>query len=83
MDRLLLLTYFAITGTSCLNESLSSQLDGRLPWSYSTSFYPGESTFSSIYDDHVLKHVGLNKENGGKFQVLPVATIVTALKSFL
>ena len=63
-----------------MNESLSSQLDGRLPWSYSTSFYPGESTFSSIYDDHVLKHVGLNKENGGKFQVLPVATIVTAEK---
>ncbi|XP_076808598.1 uncharacterized protein LOC143451757 [Clavelina lepadiformis] len=56
-------------GTRCLNQSLSSQLNGRLVWSRSTSFYPGESKFSSQYEERVGHYAGLKPQNGGKFQV--------------
>nr|CAB3260540.1 uncharacterized protein LOC100175515 [Phallusia mammillata] len=56
-------------GTYCLNETLSSKLDGKLLWSKSTSFYPGESPFSTRYSEQVEKYTGLDQRNGGKFQV--------------
>uniref|UniRef100_H2YIA6 Fe2OG dioxygenase domain-containing protein n=1 Tax=Ciona savignyi TaxID=51511 RepID=H2YIA6_CIOSA len=56
-------------GTQCLNESLSRQLNGKLLWSHSTSFYPGESPFSSTYEMRVKNHTGLDPRNGGKFQI--------------
>ncbi|XP_039265616.2 uncharacterized protein LOC120341207 [Styela clava] len=61
--------YDFIPGTLCLNDSMSSKVGKNLPWSYSTSFYPGESKFSSVFDERVNKYAGLDPRNGGKFQV--------------
>ncbi|XP_035689841.1 uncharacterized protein LOC118425129 [Branchiostoma floridae] len=60
-------------GTKCLNASLSSQLKQHLHWSYSTSFYPGESKFSATFERRVAAATGLKPENGGKFQITSYA----------
>lgn len=56
-------------GTNCLNGTMSSFVGKNLPWSYSTSFYPGESKFSSEFDKRVSDFTGMDARNGGKFQV--------------
>nr|XP_026694930.1 uncharacterized protein LOC100175515 [Ciona intestinalis] len=56
-------------GTRCLNASVSAQLNGKLRWSHSTSFYPGESPFSTTFETRVAEQTGLNANNGGKFQI--------------
>ncbi|XP_072179464.1 uncharacterized protein [Diadema setosum] len=56
-------------GTTCLNSSFSSQLKSFLTWSYSTAFYPGESKFSTIFEERVFQATGLSPTNGGKFQI--------------
>lgn len=38
-------------------------------WSYSTAFYPGESRFASVFEHRVKEAMGLQPENGGKFQI--------------
>lgn len=58
-----------IPGTSCLNGTMSSYVGKKLPWSYSTSFYPGESKFSTEFDRRVSEYTGLHENNGGKFQI--------------
>lgn len=62
-----------IPGTNCLNGTLSSYVGKNLPWSYSTSFYPGESKFSTEFDRRVSDTTGLDARNGGKFQVTSYA----------
>ncbi|XP_019636225.1 PREDICTED: uncharacterized protein LOC109478849 [Branchiostoma belcheri] len=60
-------------GTKCLNGSFSSQLKQHFHWSYSTSFYPGESKFSATFERRVAAATGLKVENGGKFQITSYA----------
>ncbi|XP_066301443.1 prolyl 4-hydroxylase subunit alpha-1-like [Branchiostoma lanceolatum] len=60
-------------GTKCLNGSFSSQLKQHFHWSYSTSFYPGESKFSATFERRVATATGLKPENGGKFQITSYA----------
>lgn len=58
-------------GTTCVNASFSSQLKEWFKgnWSYSTAFYPGESRFAMAFEQRVKQAMGLNPENGGKFQI--------------
>lgn len=60
-----------ITGTTCVNATFSRQLktwfNGN--WSYSTAFYPGESRFASVFEHRIREAMGLQPENGGKFQI--------------
>ncbi|XP_067649277.1 prolyl 4-hydroxylase subunit alpha-1-like [Haliotis asinina] len=58
-------------GTKCLNTTFSRQIADMIHrnWSYSTAFYPGESKFSSIFANRVKAAMGLDQENGGKFQL--------------
>ncbi|XP_033103273.1 uncharacterized protein LOC117106042 [Anneissia japonica] len=56
-------------GTTCVNVTFSKKLKKLLKWSYSTAFYPGESKFSTIFEQRVLEATGLKPENGGKFQI--------------
>lgn len=56
-------------GTTCLNESFSSQLKPHFKWSFSTAFYPGENKFSTAYAQRIQDATGLKPENGGKFQI--------------
>ena len=59
-----------IEGTTCINESLSFRVRKHgMKWSYSTSFYPGESKFSLILQERIKEVTGLVPENGGKFQI--------------
>ncbi|XP_031556482.1 probable prolyl 4-hydroxylase 7 [Actinia tenebrosa] len=58
-----------IVGTTCLNESFSSQLKPHFKWSYSTAFYPGENKFSTAYAERIQDATGLKQQNGGKFQI--------------
>lgn len=58
-----------VVGTTCLNESFSTELKPHFKWSYSTAFYPGENKFSLVYGQHIQQSTGLNPENGGKFQI--------------
>jgi len=58
-----------LEGTTCLNESFSSELKPHFKWSYSTAFYPGENKFSLAYEQHIKQATGLEPENGGKFQI--------------
>lgn len=60
-----------VEGTRCVNASFSRKLGKWLSgnWSYSTAFYPGESRFSSIFADRVQQAMGLDPQNGGKFQI--------------
>ncbi|GFO37942.1 prolyl 4-hydroxylase subunit alpha-1-like [Plakobranchus ocellatus] len=59
------------TGTKCVNASFSLQLQSWLNsnWSYSTAFYPGESKFSTNIATRMQNAMGLQPENGGKFQI--------------
>lgn len=63
-------------GTRCVNSTFSRQLGEWLKanWSYSTAFYPGESPFSSVFASRVNRSMGLNPENGGKFQITSYPT---------
>jgi hypothetical protein len=56
-------------GTTCLNESFSSELKPHFKWSLSTAFYPGENKFSTVYAQRIQDATGLKQENGGKFQI--------------
>ncbi|XP_041479070.1 uncharacterized protein LOC121426751 isoform X1 [Lytechinus variegatus] len=56
-------------GTACINSSFSERLGSSLTWSRSTSFYPTESKFSTVFEDRVFQATGLEQSNGGKFQV--------------
>ncbi|XP_045170263.2 uncharacterized protein LOC123532764 [Mercenaria mercenaria] len=58
-------------GTTCVNASFSGQLKEWFKgnWSYSTAFYPGESRFATAFEQRVKQAMGLNPENGGKFQI--------------
>ncbi|XP_028406232.1 prolyl 4-hydroxylase 2-like isoform X2 [Dendronephthya gigantea] len=59
-----------LQGTTCINESLSQLVRKHgMKWSYSTSFYPGESKFSLELHDRIKLATGLSPENGGKFQI--------------
>ncbi|CAB4003501.1 probable prolyl 4-hydroxylase 10 [Paramuricea clavata] len=59
-----------LEGTTCINESLSLLVRKHgLKWSYSTSFYPGESKFSLTLQERIKQATGLAPENGGKFQI--------------
>nr|XP_054766925.1 uncharacterized protein LOC129274093 [Lytechinus pictus] len=64
-----ILNYFQISGTACINSSFSERLGSSLTWSRSTSFYPTESKFSTVFEDRVSQATGLKQSNGGKFQV--------------
>lgn len=63
-------------GTTCVNASFSQQLKDWFKdnWSYSTAFYPGESSFASVYEHRVKEAMGLLPENGGKFQITSYPT---------
>ncbi|PVD30354.1 hypothetical protein C0Q70_09618 [Pomacea canaliculata] len=65
-----------VEGTRCVNSTFSRQLGEWLKanWSYSTAFYPGESPFSSVFASRVNRSMGLNPENGGKFQITSYPT---------
>ena len=56
-------------GTTCVNETFSTQLQAYFTWSFSTAFYPGESKFSTIFAERIQRATGLKLENGGKFQI--------------
>nr|XP_006825421.1 PREDICTED: uncharacterized protein LOC102803100 [Saccoglossus kowalevskii] len=56
-------------GTTCVNATISNQIGQFIKWSYSTSFYPGESVFSKRFDTRIEKATGLKSSNGGKFQL--------------
>ncbi|XP_071102165.1 prolyl 4-hydroxylase subunit alpha-1-like [Haliotis cracherodii] len=58
-------------GTKCVNATFSRQIADFIHrnWSYSTAFYPGESKFSTIFANRVKAAMGLDQENGGKFQL--------------
>ncbi|XP_071961640.1 uncharacterized protein [Antedon mediterranea] len=56
-------------GTTCMNATFSKKLKKILNWSYSTAFYPGESKFSTVFEQRVLEATGLRPENGGKLQI--------------
>lgn len=59
-----------IQGTTCINETLSLMVRNHgMKWSYSTSFYPGESKFSLTLQERIKEATGLATENGGKFQI--------------
>ena len=59
-----------LEGTTCINESLSLLVRQHgMKWSYSTSFYPGESKFSLTLQERIKQATGLAAENGGKFQI--------------
>ena len=59
-----------LEGTTCINESLSLLVKKHgMKWSYSTSFYPGESKFSLTVQERIKEATGLTPENGGKFQI--------------
>ena len=59
-----------LEGTTCINESLSLLLRRHgMKWSYSTSFYPGESKFSLTVEERIKQATGMAPENGGKFQI--------------
>jgi hypothetical protein len=59
-----------LEGTTCINESLSLLVKKHgMKWSYSTSFYPGESKFSLAVQERIKQATGLAPENGGKFQI--------------
>jgi prolyl 4-hydroxylase len=40
-----------------------------LKWSYSTAFYLGESTFSTLLSKRIEEGTGLQSGHGGKFQI--------------
>ncbi|XP_064647850.1 uncharacterized protein LOC135500354 [Lineus longissimus] len=58
-------------GTTCLNATFSTQFKewSKANWSFSTAFYPGESRFTSLFDQRVERSTGFRTENGGKFQI--------------
>ncbi|XP_022099919.1 uncharacterized protein LOC110984238 isoform X2 [Acanthaster planci] len=56
-------------GTTCVNSTFSKDLKSILGWSFSTAFYPGETKFTSVFDDRVYKATGLKPSNGGKYQI--------------
>ncbi|XP_033639771.1 uncharacterized protein LOC117300159 [Asterias rubens] len=56
-------------GTSCVNASFSQALQPMLGWSYSTAFYPGETRFTTVFDDRVYRATGLKPSHGGKYQI--------------
>ena len=58
-----------VEGTTCINETFSSSLKKHMKWSYSTSFYPGESPFSLTLTKRIKGATGFTPENGGKFQI--------------
>jgi len=65
----LLLTSFS-TGTTCINATFSSMLkQWGLKWSYSTAFYPGESSFSTLLSQRIEEGTALQSSHGGKFQI--------------
>ncbi len=57
-------------GTTCVNATFSSMLkQWGLKWSYSTAFYLGESTFSTILSKRIEDGTDLQSSHGGKFQI--------------
>ncbi|CAG5117913.1 unnamed protein product [Candidula unifasciata] len=58
-------------GTKCVNASFSLQLQTWMNsnWSFSTAFYPGESTFSKVISYRIKEAMGLDPASGGKFQI--------------
>ena len=60
-----------ISGTRCVNETFSQHLQDWLHsnWSYSTAFYPGESTFSTTFAQQIFDATRLDLDHGGKFQI--------------
>ncbi|XP_070564959.1 uncharacterized protein [Ptychodera flava] len=56
-------------GTTCVNATFSKRLGEFIRWSYSTSFYTGESKFSTRFENQVEQATGLPPSNGGKFQI--------------
>ncbi|XP_038044858.1 uncharacterized protein LOC119719459 [Patiria miniata] len=56
-------------GTTCVNASFSKDLKSILGWSTSTAFYPGETKFTSIFDERVYRATELKPSNGGKYQI--------------
>jgi hypothetical protein len=65
-----ILKSFDFLGTTCVNATLSSMLkQWGLKWSYSTAFYLGESTFSTILSKRIEEGTGLQSSHGGKFQI--------------
>ena len=73
----------SISGTMCVNESFSSDLQTWLKsnWSYSTAFYPGESPFSHTFTDRIHSATGLKPEHGGKFQLTSYPTGIGSIES--
>ncbi|CAF3021813.1 unnamed protein product [Rotaria sp. Silwood2] len=57
-------------GTTCINATFSSMLKKwGLKWSYSTAFYLGESTFSTVLSQRIEDATALQSSHGGKFQI--------------
>jgi prolyl 4-hydroxylase len=53
-----------------MNTTFSSMLkEWGLKWSYSTAFYLGESTFSTILSKRIEEGTELQTTHGGKFQI--------------
>jgi prolyl 4-hydroxylase len=58
------------TGTTCINQTFSRQLEKwGLKWSYSTTFYQGESKFSEIFSKLIEDATMLNQTHGGGFRI--------------
>lgn len=58
-------------GTLCLNKTFSRQLEKwGLKWSYSTSFYSGETRFSNLLSKRIEDATMLNSSHGGGFQII-------------
>ena len=56
--------------TMCLNQTFSRQLEKwGLKWSWSTSFYPGESKFSTVFGKRIEEATQLDDSHGGKYQI--------------
>ena len=70
MFSLLVRRFCERIGTTCVNATFSSTLkEWGLRWSYSTAFYPGESTFSKILAKRIEEGTALQATHGGKFQI--------------
>ncbi|XP_002160179.1 uncharacterized protein LOC100198447 isoform X1 [Hydra vulgaris] len=56
-------------GTTCINETFSENIRRKFKYSYSTSFYNGESEFSHSLQKRLESVSNLLQTHGGKYQV--------------